>query len=159
MDQLIWDIDALQSMASQIRLASEQLQDCRCELRTICAAGEELFINNDGASRRILEQAESIACRTERISEKCSELAGGLTRVVEMLTATEISLQKMAGELPVGTEESNPKLYRNDRIPVPEFGKDHRPWQIPGCVIPINTSNFAVVPTWLSQAADRAFRP
>lgn len=105
-DYLVWNLDALRAAVSQLRSASEQLLDCRSELRELCAAGEEMFKHNDGSSRRILEQMESMTRKTERAGERSADIADALARVTEMFTETEASLQRMMSALPVEAEAS-----------------------------------------------------
>lgn len=152
MEHLVWDIDALQRIASQLREASGRLGDCRDELRSASAAGEELFRNNDGASRRLVEQAWSLTRRTERIEQGLEALSGAVLRVVDRMTSVESSIKKMADQLPTGTGE----MPCGPWVPSPDETETSDPWWVADIVTPIKTSGFPIVPTWLEQAVDRA---
>lgn len=152
MEHLVWDIDALERIMSQLREASGRMGDCRDELRSASAAGEELFRNNDGASRRLVEQAWSLTRRTERIEQGLEALTAAMLRVIEQMTSMESSIKKMADQLPTGTEEMPCGPWE----PSPDETDNSDPWLVIDIITPIKTSGFLIVPTWLEQTVDRA---
>lgn len=150
-DRLVWDVGALRAMVAQLRNASKQLLDCESELKALCAAGEEMFKSNDGRSRRILEQMESVTYKTARTGEKNADIADALARAVEIFTETETSLQRTISALPVEAEASAAAPERKTiftAVPMKKIVILGPGGRFPG---------LDFVPEWLSHAADKAF--
>jgi hypothetical protein len=146
-EHLIWDLDTLQTMTSLLRYASEQLLTCKGELKALCVDGEEMFRDNEGVSRRILDWMETLSCRTERVGEKSEELARALVQVRELFTAAENENRHMAESLPVGVENAPARepgsgilMPVSDDVLLLEFQK----------------SALGLIPDWLSEAANKA---
>lgn len=144
MDHLVWDIDALRRMVSQLWEASGSLHGCHDELRAACAAGDELFRANGGVSKRLMEQAHSLTARTDAVGDECERLAAALLRILERVNETEQALQRMAEDL---AEE-----------PYWSYGRGFIPFVmplIPKNILLTNTPNFPIVPSWLQEVVDR----
>lgn len=148
MDHLVWDIDALRRMVSQLWEASGSLHGCHDELRAACAAGDELFRTNGGVSKRLMEQAHSLTARTDAVGDECERLAAALLRILERMNETEQALQRMAEDLAEEPAKEPFLLPRRGYIPVV-------PPLIPEYILPTNTPNFPFVPSWLQEVVDR----
>jgi hypothetical protein len=148
-EHLIWDIDTLQTMTSLLRNASEQLQACKGDLKTLCADGEELFRENEGVSQRILGRMETLVGRTERVGEQSEALARALVQVREQFMAVENENRRMAENLPVNAETTTAHPRRSGILmPLPNK-----------VLIPeLKQSALGFVPSWLSEAASKALR-
>lgn len=154
MDRIVWDGAAAERVISQLREAARLLEDCGGELRLDCAAGAELFRENMGASRRIMEQAESMLRRTERLRERTQMLTGALLRAAGQVAAAEGSLESMMAALPTGTGADSAA------VPIPAAGPVHTDGASEYCppapvvFVPPMRTLYPVTTPWLVQAAD-----
>ena len=149
MDRIVWDDAAAQRAIRQLQEAARLLEACGEDLRADCAAGEALFKENTGTSRRIMDQAESMLRRTEELRDRTQQLTRAVTRAAEIMEAAEVSLRGTMEALPTGTSAESilpsTESLSGEVTPCPPA---------PVIYVPPFRSVYPVTAPWLIQAAD-----
>lgn len=102
MDKIIWDVETLLSIIRLLNTAVYSLEDCDAQLRRLRSETQTAFRGKTGTLEDELQRGmDQCVIRLDKTRERISDLATAAGESVELISATERSLCRMAEDLPI----------------------------------------------------------